>query len=94
MVFLDNLLGQRQHLGRGLGVKGGGVLVQQQELGLVHGSHQQGQCLTLAAGKQAHTGRQAVFQTQIQRLEQFTVLLALCLGNANAQGAGLAAACS
>ena len=94
MVFLHDFGREGQHLERGLGVQRSGVLVQQQELGLVHGSHQQGQCLTLTAGKQAHTGRQAVFQTQIQRLEQFTVLLALCFGNANAQGAGLAAACS
>ena len=68
------------------------MLVQQEELGFVHGGHQQGQRLTLTAGQQAHTGGQTVFQAQVQGLEQFPVLFPLGLGDADAQGAGLAAA--
>ena len=68
------------------------MLVQQQELGLVHGSHQQGQCLTLTAGKQAYTGGQTIFKAQIKGLEQLTVLLTLGLRDADAQGTWLAAA--
>ena len=68
------------------------MLVQQQQLGLVHGSHQQGQCLTLTAGKQAYTGSQTIFKAQIKGLEQLTVLLTLGLRDADAQGTWLAAA--
>jgi len=38
VVFLHNLGREGQHLERRLGVQSGGVLIQQQELGLVHGS--------------------------------------------------------
>ena len=34
-------------LGGGLGVQGGGVLIQQQQLGLLQGGHQQGQGLAM-----------------------------------------------
>ena len=46
-IFSD----RRQHLGRRLGVQGGGVLVQQQELWLFQGRHQQRDRLALAAGE-------------------------------------------
>ena len=76
-----------QHLGGSLGVQGGGVLVQQQQLGLLQGGHQQGQRLALAAGEQAHLGGQPVLQAQIQDLQQLPVLLPLGLGDAGAEGA-------
>ena len=92
VVLLNDLRREGQHLEGGLGVEGGGVLVQQQELGLVHGGHQEGQRLTLAAGQQAHTGGQTVLEAQIEALEQFTVLLPLRPGDADAESTGLAAA--
>mgnify|MGYP000982727252 CR=1 FL=1 len=52
-------------LGR-LGIQRRGVLVQQQQLGLLQGGHQQRQRLTLSAGEGAYLGGQAVLQTQTQ----------------------------
>ena len=66
-----------QHLGCGLGVQRGGVLVQQQQLGLLERGHQQGQRLTLAAGQQADLGSHALLQPQIQHLQQLAVFVAL-----------------
>ena len=91
VVFLHDLGREGQHLERRLGVQSGGVLIQQQELGLVHGSHEQGQCLTLTAGQQAHAGGQAILQAQVQALEQFTVALPFGLGDTDPQAAALAA---
>ena len=91
VVFLHDLGREGQHLERRLGVQSGGVLIQQQELGLVHSSHKQGQCLALTAGQQAHAGGQAVLQAQVQALEQFTVALPFGLGDADPQAAPLAA---
>ena len=83
-----DLSGEGQHLERGLGVQCCRVLVQQQELRLIHGSHEQGQRLSLTAGKQAHTGgRAGPSRPTVQRLEQLTVLFPLGLGDADAQGA-------
>ena len=52
-------------LGR-LGIQRRGMLVQQQQLGLLQGGHQQRQRLTLSAGEGAHLGGQAILQTQTQ----------------------------
>ena len=68
------------------------MLVQQQQFGPVHGGHQQGQRLALAARQQAHPGGKAVFQPQVQGLEQLFVFLPFLAGDAGAQGAGLATA--
>ena len=79
MILFHDALGGVQHLGGSLGVKGGGVLVQQKQLGLLEGGHQQGQGLTLTAGQQAHLGGHAVFQTQIQGFQQLPVSFVLRL---------------
>ena len=92
VVLLDDLPGELEHLCGGAGIQRGGVLVQQQELGLLERGHQQGQRLTLSAGEQAHLGGHAILQPQAQGLELLAVTLALGLGNANPQGALLAAA--
>ena len=85
--FSSTILAERgQHLKCGLGVQCCRVLVQQQELRLIHGSHEQGQRLSLTAGKQAHTGGQPVLQAQVQRLEQLTVLFPLGLGDCRCAG--------
>ena len=80
-----------QYLGRRFGIQSGGVLVQQQQLRLLQRCHQQGQRLTLTAGKQPHLGGHAVFQPQIQALEQLLVFFPLGGGNAGPQTASLAA---
>ena len=66
------------------------MLVQQQELRLLEGGHQQGDRLALAAGQQAHLGRQPVLQAQTQGLEQLVVVCPLQLGDAPAQPALIA----
>ena len=91
MVLLHDACREGEHLQSRFGVQCSGVLIEQQELRLVHGSHQQGQRLPLTAGKQPHAGSQAILKTQIKGLKQFTVLLPLGLGDADAQGAALAA---
>ena len=52
LIPLHDLLRGVQNLGRRFGVQGGGMLVQQQEPGLLQRGHQQSQGLPLAAGEQ------------------------------------------
>lgn len=75
-----------------LGSRGGGVLVQQQQLGPLQGGHQQRQRLALAAGEEPHLAGQTVLQTQPQVPQQLPVVRPLRLGDAPAQAAGLAPA--
>ena len=66
VVLPDQAVGDvHDPLGR-LGIQRRGVLVQQQQLGLLQGGHQQRQRLTLSAGEGAYLGGQAVLQTQTQ----------------------------
>ena len=92
VVLLHDLVGQSQHLVSGLGVQSGSVLIQQQQLGLLQGGHQQRQRLTLTAGEQAHLGGEAVLKPQIQRFQQFPVICPLQGGDAPLQPPGLAPA--
>ena len=55
-----------QHLLRRGRVQGGGVLVQQQQLGGHHGGHEQGQGLPLTAGEEAHRLAHPVLQAHVQ----------------------------
>ena len=89
-VLLHNALRGLQDLGGGLGVQGGGVLIQQQQLRLLQGGHQQRQSLALAAGQQAHLGGHPVFQSQVQDFQLLDIALPVRLGNARVQGAALA----
>ena len=91
MVLLHDPLGGFQDLCRGLGVQGGGVLVQQEKLGFLQGGHQQRQRLALTAGEQANLGGQPVFQAQVQDLQHFPVLFGVRLGNAPAEHTALLA---
>ena len=86
-MLLHNLVGQLQHLGRRLGVQGGGVLIQKEDLGLFQGGHEQGQGLPLSAGKQPHLGGEPVLQPQSQGAEQLFELLPLAFPDAPAEGA-------
>ena len=81
-MLVDDLIGQFQHLGGGLGVKGRGVLVQKEQLGTVHGGHEQRDCLALAAGEQADLGGQAILQTKLQGRQQLAVMGPVCLTHA------------
>ena len=91
-VFGHDAVRELQHLGGGLGVEGGGVLVQQQELGLLQGGHQQRQRLPLTAGEQPYLGGQSILQPQTQWGQQGAVLLPLGVRDAPFEGAAAAAA--
>ena len=88
----DDLLGEVEDLLGRLGVKGGRVLVKQQQLGVGERGHEQRERLALAAGEQADLGRHARLQAQAQRGEQLGVLLLLLGGDAPGKTALLAAA--
>ena len=88
----DDLLGELEHLGRGLGVEGRRVLVEEQQLGLGEGGHEQRQGLALAAGEQADLCVQAALQPQAKAGEKLRVLGLLVLGDAPGKAAALAAA--
>ena len=92
MVFRNDFLRQRQHIFRRFGVKGGGVLIQQEEFRLLDGRHQQRQCLPLSAGKQTYLAAHAVFQPQPQRRQLFAVLIAFLRRDAPAKRPALPAA--
>ena len=89
-VPLDDLLRGVQHFGRRLGVQGGGVLVQEEELGLDQAGHEEGEGLALSAGEEPHLGGEPVLQAQVQDLEELPVLLTFTGGDARLQAAGFA----
>ena len=64
------------------------MLVQQQELGLFEGRHQQRDSLALTAGEQTDLAGHTVFQPQIQRFEQLVVFVVLLLRDADFERAG------
>jgi len=68
------------------------VLVEQQQLRLLQGGHEQRQRLALAAGEQADLRRHAVLKAEAEALELLMIFLALRLRDAPAQRALLAAA--
>ena len=67
------------------------MLVEQQQAWLGERSHEQGECLALAAREQADLGVEARVQTKVQALEQLNVLVLLGLGDAPRKTAMLAA---
>ena len=87
LLISDDAVGGVQHLLRCFGIQRRCMLVQQQQLGLAQGGHEQGQCLTLAAGEQTDLGGQTVFQTQIQLLQQLPIVFPFRLGDAPFQAA-------
>ena len=82
VVFGHDLFRQFQHLVRRGGVQGGGVLVQQQQFRRDQRGHQQGQCLALAAGQQAHRLLHPVLQAKAQLGEFFRKEVAVLLRDA------------
>ena len=92
LVFAHDAVRQLEHLGRRRGVERRGVLVEQQQLRLLQGGHQQRQRLTLTAGEQADLRRHAILKPEAEGLEPLMIFLALGLRDAPAQGALFAAA--
>ena len=85
-----DLLRQRQHLLRRGGVERRGVFVQQQQLRLGNGGHQQRGRLPLAAGEQPHPGLEPVLQPQVQLLQQIPEMGAVPSVDREEAAAGLA----
>ena len=73
-----------QHLSGGLGVQGGSMLVQQEQLGLDQCGHQQREGLPLAAGEQPHLAGEPFLQSQVQNFQALDIVLPLCFGNSPA----------
>ena len=92
LVFAHDAVREFEHLGRRRGVERRGVLVEQQQLRLLQGGHEQRQRLALAAGEQADLRRHAVLKAEAKALELLMIFLALRLRDAPAQRALLAAA--
>ena len=92
VVTRDDLLGELEHLIGGFRVERRRVLIEQQQIRLTQGRHQQGQRLTLTAGQQADLARHAVLQTQTERCQLFAIERALLIRDARAEAALLAAA--
>ena len=87
LLLRHHPLRQLHDLGGGLGVQRRRMLVQQQQLRLAEGGHQQRQRLPLAAGEGAYLGRKTGVQPQSQLLEPLPVLLPLRLADAGPQSA-------
>ena len=88
VVFGHDLLCQLQHLIRRGGIKGGCMLVQQQQLGGDEGRHQQGQRLTLPAGEQPHRLLHPILQPEAKLGEPFGKERAVLAGDAR-EGRGM-----
>ena len=88
VVFGHDLLCQLQHLIRCGGVEGGGMLVQQQQLGGDEGRHQQGQRLTLPAREQPHRLLHPILQPKAKLGEPFGKERAVLAGDAR-EGRGM-----
>ena len=92
IVACDNLFGDLQHLICGFRIERCGMLVEQQQIRLAQGGHQQGQRLTLTAGQQTNLTGHAILQSQTERCQLFAVQLAFLVRNAGAEAALLTAA--
>ena len=67
-LFCDDLPRQLHDPLGGLGVQGGGMLIENEEFDGSHGSHQKGEGLPLPARKIPHGDIQFIFQSQAQGL--------------------------
>ena len=81
-----------KNLGCGLRIKSSSMLVQKQKLWFLESSHQKCQSLSLATGKKADLGGEAILKSKTKNLEQFFVFLAFCLGDTRFQKTGFATA--
>ena len=91
MVFADNLIRHGKHLFRSLRVKGRGMLVQKEYLGLFQSCHQKRQCLALAAGKKAYLCGESLLQSEIEPLQCLVEHLPFILGDAPLKAPSLSA---
>ena len=76
-VFPHDAVGKLENLGRRCGIERGGMLVEQQQPGLLKRRHQQRYRLPLAAGEKPDLRCKPILQTEIQLAELFAVHIAL-----------------
>ena len=93
MVFGDDGVGELEHLGGCRRIEGGGVLVEQEQPGILQRRHEKRQRLPLAAGQQSDLDAHAVLKPEAQRLQPLVEHLALCGRDLPAQAAPSAAPC-
>ena len=67
------------------GIQGSGMFIQQQQLGLNHGGHQQGQCLALSAGKGAYLLFHSILKSQVEKGQSLSKHLQIGFCNASPQ---------
>ena len=91
-MLRDDLIGEVKHLCRSGRVERGGMLVEQQQLRLLQGSHQQCDGLTLAAGEKADSRSHPILQTETESFQAFAVFHTLFFGHTPAETAFLTAA--
>ena len=91
MTAVHDIRRDPEYLFRCLRVEGCGMLIEQQQLRVGHGSHEQGECLALAAGEQAYLGFQPVLESEVQGCDLLAEALALVFGGAPAKRRRLAA---
>ena len=92
LLAADDLVGEPDDLLGAPGVEGGGVLVEQEELGPPVGGHEQGQGLALAAGEAADRVVEPVFQAHAERPDPVAELGNPAPGDRAAEAARKAAA--
>ena len=85
LALVHHLICNIQHLSRCFGVQRGGMLIQQQELRLLHRRHNQCDRLALTAGEQPDLIIQPAFQSQAQHFQRLGELLVFPFGEAPAQ---------
>lgn len=90
-VALDDFMGEPNDLVSALGIKRCRMLVQQQEVGLEPGSHEQRERLALSAGEAADGVVDAVLQAHVEGSDAVANLLAQIRIECPAETAGLAA---
>ena len=93
-VLSDDPVGCFQNLRRRLRIKRRRMLVQKQNLRLLHGRHQKSQCLSLSSGKKSDLGAHAILQSQIQLLQKLPVLALFLFPDPPAKRSSLSAPCS
>ena len=93
-VLSDDPVGRFQNLRCRLRIKRRRMLVQKQNLRLLHGRHQKSQSLSLSSGKKSDLGAHAILQAQIQLLQKLPVLALFLFPDAPAKRSSLTTACS
>ena len=92
IIAVDDHIGRLQHLRRSLWIKSGCVLIEEQELRLLQGCHEQCECLSLTTGQKSYLRCHTVFQTKSQCSQHLTILCMLLLRDSGFQSTAVSPA--